>query len=75
MDFGGRKAAASAAGIIDAFQYVGMFLITFFGGQVIERWGWNGWIVSIIGTAALGAAILATIWNARPGSHGGEGGK
>ena len=29
----------------------------------------------IIGTALLGAAILATIWNARPGSHGGEGGK
>jgi OPA family glycerol-3-phosphate transporter-like MFS transporter len=73
MDFGGRKAAASAAGIIDAFQYIGMFVITFFGGRIIDGWGWNGWVVTLIGTSIVGAAILASLWNARPGEQKAEG--
>ena len=70
MDFGGRKAAASAAGIIDAFQYLGMFVITFFGGRIVDTWGWNGWVISLIATSVIGAAILATLWNARAGTKG-----
>jgi len=71
MDFGGRKAAASAAGIIDAFQYLGMFVITAFGGRVIQSFGWNGWIVMLILASLVGAGLLGTLWNARPGSgHG-----
>jgi len=67
MDFGGRKAAASAAGIIDAFQYVGMFLITSVGGRVIQSYGWNGWVVMLIVAALLGAGLLSVLWNVRPG--------
>lgn len=67
MDFGGRKAAASAAGIIDAFQYAGMFVITAFGGRVIQSFGWNGWIIMLVLAALVGAGVLGTLWNARPG--------
>ncbi len=68
MDFGGRKAAASAAGIIDAFQYVGMFIISSAGGRIIQAWGWNGWIATLIAASLIGVALLMFIWNARPGS-------
>jgi OPA family glycerol-3-phosphate transporter-like MFS transporter len=69
MDFGGRKAAASAAGIIDAFQYLGMFLITTVGGRVIQAYGWDGWIVALIVAAAVGAGLLALLWNVTPGGR------
>lgn len=68
MDFGGRKAAASAAGIIDAFQYLGMFLITSLGGRVIQSYGWNGWVVILIVAALTGTGLLAVLWNQRPDS-------
>ncbi len=66
MDFGGRKAAASAAGIIDAFQYLGMFLITSLGGRVIQAYGWNGWVVMLISASLVGAGLLSILWNSRP---------
>ncbi len=67
MDFGGKKAAASAAGIIDAFQYLGMFVITSIGGRVIQAYGWNGWVVLLIGAALVGGGLLSLLWNVYPG--------
>ena len=67
MDFGGRKAAASAAGIIDAFQYIGMFVVTSFGGRLIQSYGWNSWVIMLIVAALLGAGLLSILWNVRPG--------
>ena len=66
MDFGGRKAAASAAGIIDAFQYIGMFVVTSFGGRLIQSYGWNSWVIMLIVAALLGAGLLSILWNVRP---------
>ena len=72
MDFGGRKAAASAAGIIDAFQYLGMVLITSVGGRLIQAFGWNAWVIILIVAAVVGAGLLSVLWNVQPGGGHGE---
>jgi OPA family glycerol-3-phosphate transporter-like MFS transporter len=65
IDFGGRKAAASAAGLIDAFQYIGAGLTGFVIGGVLDKFGWSGWAVSLSGFALLGGILMVVIWNAR----------
>jgi MFS transporter, OPA family, glycerol-3-phosphate transporter len=66
MDFGGRKAAGSAAGMIDAFQYIGAGLGQPMVGWVIDTYGWSGWVVSLSGFALFGAVLMSFLWNARP---------
>ncbi len=70
IDFGGRKAAASAAGLIDAFQYIGAGLTGFVIGGVLDKFGWGGWAVSLSGFALLGGILMVLIWNARPETDG-----
>jgi len=66
IDFGGRKAAASAAGLIDAFQYVGAGLTGFLIGGILDKFGWGGWATSLSGFALLGGILMVIIWNAKP---------
>ena len=66
MDFGGRKAAGSAAGMIDAFQYIGAGITSPMVGWVIDTFGWDGWAVSLAGFALVGGILMTTIWNRRP---------
>jgi OPA family glycerol-3-phosphate transporter-like MFS transporter len=66
MDFGGRKAAGSAAGMIDAFQYIGAGLAQPMVGWVIDTFGWSGWVVSLSAFALIGGALMTLLWNARP---------
>ncbi|MBL7147240.1 MAG: MFS transporter [Nanoarchaeota archaeon] len=63
MDFGTRKAAASAAGFIDGWGYIGAAITGVGSGFLIDTFGWNAafyfWVLG-----ALGAAIVMTrIWN------------
>jgi OPA family glycerol-3-phosphate transporter-like MFS transporter len=80
MDFGGRKAAATAAGMLDGIQYVASGLTGFGLGWILTRWGWDGqpltdgyqpgdarvWVFSIVPFSILGALIMTRLWHAKP---------
>lgn len=70
MDFGGKRAAATAAGMFDGMQYVGGSFVGFGMGWMLEQYGWGAWGPSMIGFAAIGAILMLFLWNARPGRGG-----
>lgn len=69
MDFGGKKAAATAAGMFDGMQYVGGSVVGTGMGWLLDRFGWGAWGPSMIGFAGIGAVLMLTLWNARPKAH------
>ena len=70
MDFGGRKAAASAAGLFDGMQYLAGAPVGLLIGAVLDEWGWGAWQWTPIPFAAAGAGLMATLWNVTPrGGH------
>jgi len=85
MDFGGRKAAATAAGILDGVQYIAAGLTGFGLGWILKTYGWDGggsaaghhphdakvWVFSIIPFSIIGAILMTRIWNAKPSKKGG----
>lgn len=70
MDFGGKRAAASAAGMFDGMQYVGQSCVGWGMGMLIDIYGWGAWGSSMIGFAAAGGIMMLFLWNARPGRGG-----
>ncbi|MBI1795521.1 MAG: MFS transporter [Candidatus Eisenbacteria bacterium] len=66
MDFGGKRAAATAAGLFDGMQYVGGSLTGFGLGMILDRFGWGAWAPSMIGFSGVGAILMIVLWNARP---------
>ena len=74
MDFGGRKAAATAAGLFDGMQYVAGAIISYSMGRLLTKYGWQAWTLAVIPFALIGAGLAATLWNALPrrgaGLHG-----
>lgn len=70
MDFGGRKAAASATGMFDGMQYIGGAAVGSGMGWMLERWGWGAWGPSMIGFSLIGALLMMKLWNAVPTSGG-----
>ena len=66
MDFGGQRAAATAAGMFDGMQYVGGSFVGYGMGTLLERFGWGAWGPSMIGFSGLGAVLMLVLWNARP---------
>ncbi|MGK5084334.1 MFS transporter [Bdellovibrionota bacterium FG-1] len=66
MDFGGKKAAATAAGLFDGMQYVGGSFVGIGVGWLLDRFGWGAWGPSMIGFSFIGAILMLTLWNARP---------
>jgi len=69
MDFGGKRAAATAAGLFDGMQYVGGSFVGYGMGWMLERFGWGAWGPSMIGFSAAGAVLMLFLWNARPRPH------
>jgi len=68
MDFGGRKAAATAAGLFDGVQYFTAAPFTGIGmGKVLDHWGWDAWAWVPLPFAVVGAVVMATLWNVAPG--------
>ncbi len=66
MDFGGKKAAASATGMFDGMQYVGGSVVGIGMGWVLEHLGWTAWGPSMIGFSLIGAVLMLRLWNAVP---------
>ncbi len=71
MDFGGQKAAATAAGFFDGMQYVGGALAGFPLGWIIQTYGWRGWGPSLAIFSIIGFVFMATLWNAKPNPKAG----
>lgn len=66
MDFGGKKAAASATGMFDGMQYIGGSVVGIGMGWMLEHFGWGAWGPSMIGFALIGAILMLFLWNAVP---------
>jgi OPA family glycerol-3-phosphate transporter-like MFS transporter len=81
MDFGGKKNAGVAVGIIDGFVYAGTaFMAIVYGyllpeeqlengelvGPATDPENWIMWPVAMIPMAAIGFFLALRVWNARP---------
>lgn len=66
MDFGGKKAAASAAGMLDGIQYLASGFTGFGLGWLIKHHGWHIWTWSLVPFSLIGAYLMTRIWNAKP---------
>ncbi len=66
MDFGGKKAAASAAGLFDGCQYIAGGIVGIGLGWMLDTFGWDNWVWSIIGFSLMGTVLMLTLWHARP---------
>lgn len=71
MDFGGRKAAATAVGVIDGFVYAGTAVQSFALGYITTR-DWNYWPVFLLPFSIIGFVLLLRIWHAKPKKKGGH---
>ena len=67
MDFGGRKAAATAAGLFDGMQYLAAAFVGMGVGALVDHWGWGAWPFAPIPFACVGAGLMATLWRVAPG--------
>jgi OPA family glycerol-3-phosphate transporter-like MFS transporter len=65
-DFGGKKAAATATGMLDGVQYLASGFTGFGLGWILKTWGWGAWTASIIPFSLVGAAVISRLWNTRP---------
>jgi OPA family glycerol-3-phosphate transporter-like MFS transporter len=72
QDFGGRRNAGTATGLIDGFVYFGTAAQGLIYGHVLPQKGaaadvsnWNIWPILMIPVAAIGLAFSLSIWNAR----------
>ncbi len=66
MDFGGQRAAATAAGMFDGMQYIGGAAVGVGVGWLLDNFGWGSWSPSMIGFAVAGALLMLKLWNAKP---------
>jgi OPA family glycerol-3-phosphate transporter-like MFS transporter len=66
MDFGGKRAAATAAGMFDGMQYIGGSFAGYGVGVLLDLYGWDVWAPSMIGFAAIGGILMLPLWNSRP---------
>jgi len=66
MDFGGKKAAGTAAGLIDGMVYLGSGVSGFFLGTMVDKYGWNLWAYLLVPGAVAGFILTLFIWNAKP---------
>jgi len=66
MDYGGRKAAATAAGFFDGVQYLAGSICGLLLGSALSKHGWSWWIPSIAPFALVGALLMASLWRAMP---------
>lgn len=71
MDFGGRKAAATAVGMIDGLVYLGTGLQSVTLGFLTTR-NWMFWPVFLLPFSLIGFFLLTRIWNAKPKGSGGH---
>lgn len=61
MDIGGRKMAAFASGVIDAFQYFGAAVAIKGLGWVLDHYGWGYYFYYQVPFGLVGAALMYSI--------------
>jgi MFS transporter, OPA family, glycerol-3-phosphate transporter len=73
MDFGGRKNAGIAVGIIDGFVYLGTAVMSFWygwrlpkGDAAADPANWVEWPVWMVPIALIGMLLAFRLWNAKP---------
>lgn len=66
MDFGGKRAGATAAGMFDGMQYIGGSVMGYGMGALLDAYGWGVWGPSMILFSFIGAVLMIKLWNARP---------
>jgi OPA family glycerol-3-phosphate transporter-like MFS transporter len=66
MDFGGRKAAASAAGMLDGSQYLAGSTVGLGMGALLGTYGWGIWAYCVVPLAIIGGVLMATRWRTLP---------
>jgi OPA family glycerol-3-phosphate transporter-like MFS transporter len=66
MDFGGRKAAGTAVGLIDGIQYLAGAITGWTVGNITTYWGWQAWKLWPIPFAIIGALVMSRLWNVLP---------
>ncbi len=64
-DFGGKRATATAVGIIDGFVYLGVAIQSQSIGYLTAR-GWTTWFPFLLPFAIVGLILCTRIWHARP---------
>ncbi|MBK9387066.1 MAG: MFS transporter [Planctomycetes bacterium] len=69
MDFGGKKGAATAVGMIDGFVYLGTALQSFSLGYLTTR-DWAYWPMFLCPFGVVGFLLLLRIWHAIPRGGG-----
>jgi MFS transporter, OPA family, glycerol-3-phosphate transporter len=72
MDFGGRKMAGFACGVIDSWQYIGAGVAGLGFGALIDHLGWGTWLYAMAGFGILGCALMLIMnrWERRIGQMG-----
>jgi len=65
MDFGGKRAAATAVGLIDGLVYLGTGVQSLSLGFITSR-NWQFWPIFLIPFAIIGILLTLKIWNAIP---------
>ncbi len=71
MDFGGRRSAATAVGVIDGFVYLGSGLQAVALGYLTTR-DWALWPMFLLPFAVVGTLLCRRIWHAAPGRGSGH---
>lgn len=73
MDFGGKKNAGMAVGLIDGFVYLGTAAQALILGRLLPSGpeqaipaSWGNWPIVMLPVAIVGLVLSARIWNARP---------
>jgi OPA family glycerol-3-phosphate transporter-like MFS transporter len=73
MDFGGKKNAGLAVGIIDGAVYAGTALQSILLGSILpagdvakEPNNWGNWPLAMLPLSFLGLVLATRVWNARP---------
>jgi len=73
-DFGGKKYAGTATGIIDGFVYLGTGCQAFLYGHLLPQespadtviGNWKIWPMTMLPIALIGFVLATRVWNARP---------
>ena len=69
MDFGGKRAGATAAGLFDGMQYIGGSVMGYGMGYLLDNYGWGVWGPSMIAFSFIGAVLMLKLWNVVPVRH------
>ena len=70
MDVASQGPVGTAAGFINALNYVGATLTGFGSGWVAKHWGWETVFVGWACAAGLSGMLIAVLWNHPPASGG-----